>query len=63
MNRSLGKRLVIIAMAAAGGAGAGWVSTTVMAACGTCAVGAHPLVLTVGLTAVAAYSAIVATRQ
>jgi hypothetical protein len=63
MNYSLRKRLVIIALAAAGGAGAGGVYATVLAACSTCAVGAHPLVVTVGLAAVAAYSAIVATRQ
>jgi len=63
MNPSLRKRVLIIALAGAGGAGAGWLYSTVLAACGKCAVGAHPLIVTIGLTAVAVYSAIVATRQ
>lgn len=64
VNRTpLKKRAALAAMAAAGGAGLGWLYATFLTACaGSCAMGAHPWVVSMGLAAVGAYGAIAATR-
>lgn len=60
----LKKRAGLTVIAAAGGFGVGWFYATVITSCGgTCTVGAHPWVVSLGLAAVGAYAALVATRQ
>lgn len=63
MITPLKKRISLTVIAAAGGAGAGWFYYLVIAACdGTCAVGAHPWVVSGALALVGGYAALVATR-
>jgi hypothetical protein len=63
MKTPFKKRIGLTAIAAAGGAGVGWLYYLVIVSCdGTCTVGSQPWLVSGALALVGGYAALVATR-